>query len=392
MLMIRQSLDADSDYADIALHGVGLTSLQAREAKGAATHEVQSYLSGPKRARLVKRGPYFYMYLAEQEGGELHMAGGAMRVPMEGAFYVGIGVCAHNKDAVEKAVFSNVELAANRPGKPEPYSTLETITVSSTDARVTLVSPERLEAPNWTHDGKSLLFNSAGKISRVVVDGGPPEPVDTGFAAHCTRFHGLSPDGLLLAFSDESRDRGRSAVYVMPLAGGIPERVTALVPSSWQAWSPDGKSVLLYGERRMSKGLYTIPVTGGAETFLTKGTGGEYSPDGKYIYFTSNRSGSMQIWRMGPDGKEPEPVTNDEFSNWRPHLSPDGRQLAFVSLEKSAAALTKDRDITIRMMTLATKTVKVLAKVVGGEGTLDAPSWSPDSRRLAFVSYQSVGR
>src|SRR5581483_3382782 len=110
MLMIRQTLDADSPYADLALHGVGLTSLQARDSKGGITHELQSNLTAPRRARLVKRGPYFYMYLAQKEGDEPEMAGGVVRVPISGSYYIGIGVCAHNKDATVKAVFSNVEL------------------------------------------------------------------------------------------------------------------------------------------------------------------------------------------------------------------------------------------------------------------------------------------
>jgi TolB protein len=108
VLMVRLSLDADSAYADLALHGSGLTSLQYRDARGAATHEIQSNLSAPARLRIEKRGQYVDMWLAAA-GEELHMGGGSTRVPLEGSFYLGIGVCAHDKDAVEKAVFSNVE-------------------------------------------------------------------------------------------------------------------------------------------------------------------------------------------------------------------------------------------------------------------------------------------
>jgi hypothetical protein len=117
LLMIRQSLDADSAYADVAVHGVGLTSLQSREEKGAATHEVQSNVSAPKRVRITKSGAYFYISVAA-EGEDLHLAGGSMRVPFEEPFYVGIGVCAHNKDAVETAVFRNVEVTPVPPALP----------------------------------------------------------------------------------------------------------------------------------------------------------------------------------------------------------------------------------------------------------------------------------
>src|SRR5262249_25603427 len=160
-LMIRQGLDADAAYVDVALHGDGLTSLQFREAKGAATHEVQSNVSAPARLRIEKRGKYALLYLAAK-GEELKFSGAAVRLPLEGPFYVGIGTCAHNKDVVEKAVFANVELQTDLPASKKPpvlYSTLETQTISSTDRRVVHVTPTRIEAPNWLRDGKTLIFN-----------------------------------------------------------------------------------------------------------------------------------------------------------------------------------------------------------------------------------------
>ncbi len=134
VLMIRQSLDADSAYADVAMHGSGLTSLQAREEKGATTREVQSAVSAPVRVRIARRGDYFYMWLAGP-GEELRMAGGSMRVPLHEPFYAGIGVCSHDKDVLEKAVFSHVDLAAGTPESVQPvlYSTLEILPVPSGD-------------------------------------------------------------------------------------------------------------------------------------------------------------------------------------------------------------------------------------------------------------------
>ncbi len=159
VIMMRQSLDADAAYADVALHGNGLTSLQAREAKGAATHEVQSNLSAPQRLSLVKIGKYFYMRLGDSNS-ELAFAGGGLRVPLEEPFYVGIGVSAHNKDATEKAVFSHVTAEMTPPpaGQPKIYSTLETVTVSSTDRRVSYVAPQYLQSPSWSKDGNTLTF------------------------------------------------------------------------------------------------------------------------------------------------------------------------------------------------------------------------------------------
>ncbi len=395
VLMIRQTLDADSAYVDVALHNVGLTSLQARESKGVATHEIQTLVSAPKRVGILKRGGNFYMLVNGQ------MAGGSFKVPLTGTFYVGLGVCAHNKDVSETATFSSVSLST--PPAPAPnskltlYSAIETITVSSTDRRVTYVSPERLEAPNWTPDGKSLLFNGNGHIFRISVNGGKPETIDTGFANRVNNDHGISPDGTMLAISDQSQDQRKSIVYTVPIGGGTPKRITQSPSASYfHGWSPDGKTLAFVGDRNGNLDIYTIPAAGGPEgskeTRLTTAEGlddgPEYSPDGQYIYFNSERTGSMQIWRMKPDGSAQEQITSDGFNNWFPHVSPNGRQIVFLSYEKDVTGHPADKDVTLRIMNVADKRITVLTKLFGGQGTINVPSWSPDSRRLAFVSYQ----
>ena len=400
VLMIRQSLDEGSAYVDAAMHGDGLTSLQARDENGVATHEVQSNVSSPKRLRLSKRGREFYMSIPGPNG-EFQMAGGSMRFPLEEPFYVGIGVCAHNKDKVEKAKFSNVSLVtapAVTDSQPVLYSTLETVTVTSTDRRVVYVVPERMEAPNWTRDGSSLIFNSKGHILRIPVAGGKPETIDTAFALRCNNDHGISPDGTTLAISDQSiTDRatdGKSRIYTVPINGGMPKLITKDGPSYWHGWSPDGKTVAYCAQRNGEFDVYTIPLAGGEEKRLTtaKGLddGPEYSPDGKYIYFNSDRTGTMQIWRMLADGSEQEQITSDDANNWFPHISPDGRQISFVTFDKSVTGHPQNKEVMVQVMTLADRKVRVLAKLFGGQGTLNVNSWSPDSRRLAFVSYQLI--
>ena len=392
VLMIRQSLDADSAYADAALHGNGLASLQGRDERGAATHEIQSNLSAPKRLRITKLGKYFYMSVAGERE-ELRLAGGSMRVTMEEPFYVGIGVCAHNKDATESAAFTNVEIAppAASSAPAKLYSTLETITVASTDRRAVYVAAGRFEAPNWTRDNM-LLFNADGRLHRIPVDGGKPEPIDTGFATRLNNDHGISPDGTMLAISDQSLEPRRSLIYIVPIGGGKPRRVTEKSPSYWHGWSPDGKTLVFCGERNGNFDVYSIPAGGGEEMRLTAAEGlddgPEYSPDGKYIYFNSVRTGTMQIWRMLADGSEQEAVTSDEFNNWFPHISPDGQRMVFISYEKDVTGHPANKDVMLRIMMLSSKRIGVLAKLFGGQGTINVPSWSPDSRRLAFVSYQ----
>src|SRR5271157_3894268 len=387
VLMVRQSLDGDA-----ALHAVGLTSLQSREEKGAATHEVQANVTPPKRVRITKAGAYFYMSVAA-EGEELHLAGGSMKVALKDPFYVGIGLSAHNKDATETALFRNVEVTPAPPpsGQPKLYSTLETITVASTDGRVVYVAPGRFEAPNWTRDNM-LLFNGDGRLHRIPVDGGKPETIDTGIATRLNNDHAISADGTMIAISDQSQEQHQSLIYVAPIGGGTARKVTEKSPSYLHGWSPDGKTLAFCGERNGNFDVYTIPAAGGEETRLTTAEGlddgPEYSPDGQYIYFNSVRTGTMQIWRMKPDGSGQEQVTSDGFNNWFPHISPDGRQIVFVTYEKEVSGHPENKDVMLRLLTLGAGKIAVLAKLFGGQGTINVPSWSPDGRRLAFVSYQ----
>jgi Tol biopolymer transport system component len=396
VLIFRQSLDADSVYADVALHASGLTSLQFRDEKGAVTHEIQSNISAPKRLRLAKRGDYVYMSLAEA-GAEPKVAGGWLRIPLQGAFYVGIGVCSHDKDAVEKAIFSNVKLAmpsSAQAGQSALYSTLETIAIDSADRRVEYLAPGRFEAPNWMRDGSTFLFNRDGHIERLAVSGGKPEVIDTGFANRCNNDHGISPDATQLAISDNSQEEHRSVVYIVPIGGGTPRRITQKSPSYWHGWSPDGKTLAFVGERNGEFDIYAISATGGEEKRLTtaKGLddGPEYSPDGKYIYFNSERTGHMQIWRMKADGSEQEPVFSDDLNNWFPHISPDGQWMVFLTYGADVTGHPENKDVMLRLMSLGDKKITVLAKLFGGQGTINVPSWSPDSKRLAFVSYLLV--
>jgi hypothetical protein len=399
VLMIRQSLDADSPYADAALHGSGLTSLQYREEKGAATHEIQANVSAPARVRIEKRGAYFSLWLADASG-EFRPAGGSTRIALKEPFYVGIGVCSHDKDVVEKALFSNVDVKAAEPATPAAtassmlYSTLEIITVASMDRRAIYVAPERFEAPNWMPDGKNLLFNRNGRIEKIPAIGGTPQVIDTGFANRCNNDHGISPDGTQLVISDNSQEDRQSLVYIVPIGGGAPRRITQKSPSYWHGWSPDGKTLAFVGERNGDFDIYAIPAAGGEEKQLTtaKGLddGPEYTPDGKYIYFNSERTGHMQIWRMRADGSEQEQITFGEENDWFPHFSPDGQQMVFLTYDASVKGHPENKDVMLRMMTVKNKKITVLAKLFGGQGTMNVPSWSPDGKQFAFVSYQLV--
>lgn len=395
-VIIRQDLEPGSAYADVAVHGDGLTSLQYREAAAGMTHEIQSSVKGPSRVRIQKEGNYVWMSIA-QDGESLHSAGGSFRIKFAEPFYVGIGVCSHDSNVIEKAVFSNVEITpiqSKTNTATVVESTLETIAIGSTDRRVVYSTNGHFEAPNWSRDGKYLLFNSGGRIYTLPVTGGVPKLVDTGFATRCNNDHGISPDGKELVISDQTKD-GKSRIYTLPIDGGIPRLITPSAPSYWHGWSPDG-TLAFCGERNGEFDVYTIPATGGEEKRLTtaKGLddGPEYSPDGQYIYFNSDRTGLMQIWRMKPDGTDQLQVTSDDYNNWFAHPSPDGKWIVFLSYEKEVTGHPANKDVMLRLMPTRGGEIKVLAKLFGGQGTMNVPSWSPNSANVAFVSYRLISK
>ena len=396
-LIVRQSLDPDSAYADAVVHGDGLASLQYREVRGGQTREIQSNVAAPRRLALEKRGDYVAMAVAPP-GQPLRSSGGSFRIQFKEPFYVGLAVSAHDNAALESAEFSQVEwtaLAGAGPGGPARVaSTLETVVIASTERRVVYHTGDHIEAPNWSRDGQYLLFNSNGRIYKLPVTGGTPRVLDTGAAVKCNNDHGISPDGTQLVVSDQSEPGNKSRIYVLPIAGGAPRKITARAPSYWHGWSPDGKTLAYCAERGGEFDIYTIPAAGGEETRLTTARGlddgPDYSPDGRYIYFNSDRNGLMQIWRMKPDGSAQEQVTKDEANNWFAHPSPDGKWIVFLSYAKDVKGHPENKDVTLRLMPAGGGEIQVLATLFGGQGTINVPSWSPDSQRVAFVSYQPV--
>ena len=397
VLMFRQALNADGVYADAAQHGSGMTALQYRRTAGATTQDIELNIGAPHRVRLEKRGDTITMYVS-MSGEPLHQVGASIKLHLDGTFYAGMGVCSHNKDVTEKATFSNVELAALPAANPSAnvdlYSTLQTISIDNNFRRAIVIVSDRghMEAPNWSRDGKVLIFDREGKLFTVPAEGGTPALLNTGAAVRCTGSHGLSPDGKWLAISCGMPDKPETRVYIIPSSGGEPRLVTENPASYFHSWSPDGKTIVFTRPSQGSLNIYAISVDGGPETALTTGTGTsddpDYSADGKYLYFNSDRSGSMEIWRMLADGSHPEQVTTDEYQNWTPHPSPDGKSILILSYDKDVTGHPANKDIALRILNVADGKLRVLVNLVGGSGTDNVPDWSPDGTRVAFVSYQ----
>ena len=400
-VIVRPALEADAPYVDAVVHGDGLTSLQFRRARGAATEERPSPIKGADVLQIERRGNSFTMSAAKF--GEPFSITEIADIPLGDEVLIGLVLCSHNADVTERAVFSNVRIT--KPAKEGfvPYrdyigSVLELLDVDTGRRQVIHRSDEPFEAPNWTPDGAALVYNVSGRgegrgrLVRFDLATRQGTPIDTGSSNRNNNDHVISFDGTMLGISDGSAGQG-SAIYTVPIGGGTPRRITPLTPSYLHGWSPDGKTLVYTGGRAKEFDIYSIAADGsGTEIRLTdtKGLddGPEYSPDGKYIYFNSVRSGTMQIWRMKPDGSAPEQLTSDEWNNWFPHISPDGQWMAFISFPKDVDPSDHPyyKRVLLRLMPAAGGTPRVIAYVYGGQGTINVPSWSPDSRMLAFVS------
>jgi len=280
-------------------------------------------------------------------------------------------------------------------------SSLKTVDVYSREINTIYTSGIHFEAPNWHPNENYFLVNSNGRLYTIPSSGGEMKLLNTAFADECNNDHGISADGKWIAISHNNKFDNtqkvqwkKSAVYVLPISGGEPRMVTPNSPSFWHGWSPDGKTLAYCAERNGNFDIYTISVNGGKETQLTftdgLDDGPDFSHDGKYIYFNSFRSGSMQIWRMKTDGSNQEQLTNDSFSNWFAHPSPDGKWIVFISyLDDQGDAHPFGKNVKLRLMSLSDQSISDLTPVFfGGQGTLNVPSWSADSRKVAFVNYR----
>ena len=283
--------------------------------------------------------------------------------------------------------------------RDDDQSILEIYDVETGTRTVVAEMDYLIEAPNWTPDGRALVYNSNGCIYRIDLETKAIEKIDSGFVNDCNNDHVLSADGAGLAVSHATLEDGKSRIYTLPITGGVPRLITPLAPSYLHGWSPDGSTLAYCAERGGEYDIYTIPAEGGVETRLTDAPGlndgPEYDSAGEYIWFNSVRSGLMQAWRMKADGSQQTQMTFDEgWNTWFPHISPDRKLVSMVCYKKGDVAPGEHvphKHVEIRLMNADGSGLRTLVKLFGGQGTLNVNSWAPDSKRFAFVSYRIRG-
>ena len=295
--------------------------------------------------------------------------------------------------------------AGSPAARPAVRSKISIYDLKQKSIEVVYTAGKLFEAPNWSRDGKFLLVNSGGNLLTLDLGakGSEPRKIDLGSITGCNNDHGISPDGKMISISARSGGARGSQVYLANADGSNARLMTPNAPSYYHGWSPDGKWLAYTAERNGNFDVYRMAVTGGEEERLTSAKGlddgPDYSPDGRWIYVNSERTGSFDIWRFPPDGsgtddKLAQQVTRDDREDWFPHPSPDGKWMVFVSFEKGTKGHPANKNVQLRLMRLPgaklnqNAPITVLTNLFGGQGTINVNSWSPDSKRFAFVSYE----
>ncbi len=407
--MVRESLQEDAAHLTATIHGDGLTVAQWRVMRGAYMRDPQDELFFPKQKartiQLERRGKVYTMRIANW-GEPLQSYGSVTLENIGNNPYVGLFVGSHHADVIEEARIWNVRVDRLVPANfnfgaaDTLVSRLEVLDVSNGNRKVVYESNQRFEAPNYLPGGKSLIINSKGSLWTIPVTGGELTKFNTGFADRNNNDHVISFDGKMIGISHHRSGMfgGGSTVYVVPISGGTPKLVTEKTPSYLHGWAANNKEVYYVARRDTARNspyhVFKANIDSGAETQLTNFKfghvdGPEGSPDGQWIYYNGSQTGTMQLYRMKTDGSNIEQLTFDQYNNWFPHISPDGRWIAYISFpdDIEPASHPAMKLVSLKIIPVNGGFPKTIAYLYGGQGTINTPSWSPDSKQIAFVSY-----
>jgi Tol biopolymer transport system component len=260
-----------------------------------------------------------------------------------------------------------------------------------------------LEAPNWTLQGDALILNGRGLLWRLPIEDPNLQVIDLQGVPPLNNDHVLDPDGahiFVSAYDDWQ-------LYRAPLTGGVAVQVSGRQGPDGllhflHGVSPDGRQLAFVGVQAqitadsvtfVSAEICTLGSDGYGFRQITSGgapaDGPEYSPDGAWIYFNTEAfSDHAQIARMRTDGSEIERLTHAPTVDWFPHLSPDGRLAAFIAYPPGTKGHPADLWVELKLVRDGDWPGAVtVARLFGGQGTINVNSWSPDSTRFAFVAY-----
>jgi TolB protein len=403
-LMVRDALNTQASYAAGIVHSDTRTAL---ECSGQGRLELSSF--HPTHIQLERSGNTL-TFSAAVWGESFKSVSHSVALP--DATYAGLFFCPQADQTTAgsaQVVLSNVRVILPAAPDFKPYqdyigSHLEVMDVATGHRTVLHSEPGSIQAPNWTPDNQLLYNSAAGVMYRYDLASGKIAEIETGAQRNNNNDHVLSFDGSMLALSNfdplpADPRQTRSVAYVLPTSGAPqPRRITRPQDGHTflHGWSPDGTKLVFTGDRHGQTGdfrnLWSVDIHTLQETALTPpltlDDGPEYSPDGKTIYFNSVRTGTMQIWRMQPDGSQPEQITFDAYNNWFPHISPDGQWMVYLAFPAEIDPWSHPfyQHCAIRLMPVTGGVPRTIAYVYAGQGSMNTPGWSPDSKRIAFVS------
>ena len=299
--------------------------------------------------------------------------------------------------------------ASARQAEKQLRSKIYVYDVTDGKSRLAFSDDSIWEAPNWSPDGKYLISNHNGGIYKLVFqpDGMlKPEKLQISADLNCNNDKALSPDGKQLAFSASTPASHGSEVFLAKADGSGAKQMTTEVPSYFHGWSPDGSVLAFVAYRHGSQqfNVYTIPTAGGSETTRTDvpfhNDGPDYSPDGKWIYINSDRSGKEAIWRFpakaqGAPNQGAEMVLSDRLEDWFPHISPDGKRMVYIGYPAGTPTHnSRELQVELKLTTVSgdqvDKNARTIVTTMGGQGSLNVNSWAPDSKRFAYVHYEAL--